>query len=140
MAIDEQFQAIQVSVNGPGDVTAMFIANGLLLAPFDLQSPTGGEGMETVTFSVMLPQPVLAAGQFRRAIASASIAGLASYAAAGDTAFAGHSFDVTTRSVDADYDDESGQIELRIEIFFSAHQGEVRVSKLAFQVITLVAN
>jgi hypothetical protein len=84
MAIDaaiEQFQAIQVSVNGLGDVTAMFIANSLLLAPFDLQSPTGGEGMETVTFSVMLPQPVLAAGQFRRAIASASIAGLASYAA-----------------------------------------------------------
>ena len=104
-------------MNGPGDVTAMFIANGLLLAPFDLQSPTGGEGMETVTFSVMLPQPVLAAGQFRRAIASASIAGLASYAAAGDTAFAGHSFDVTTRSVDADYDDESGQMSSALKSF-----------------------
>lgn len=137
-AFIEQSQTIQVSVNGPGDITTMFITTGLLLAPFDLQQPTD-TGMETVTFSVMLPQPVLAVGQFRRAIASASIAGLASYAAAGDTAFAGHSFDVTTRSVDADYDDESGQIELRIEIFFSAHQGEVRVSKLAFQVITLVA-
>jgi len=134
----EQSQTIQVSVNGPDDVTTMFITAGLLLAPFDMQQPAG-EGQATVTFSVLLPQPVLTAGQFRRSIASASIAGLSAYAAAGNTAFVGNTFNATIQSVDADYDDESNQIELRIDIFFGAHMGEVRVTKLAFQVITLLA-
>ena len=95
--------------------------------------------MKVTEPAVLLPQPVLKAGQFRRAMASASIAGLSSYAAAGDIAFVGNTFNVTIQSVDADYDDESNQIELRIDIFFGARMGEVRVTKLAFQVITLLA-
>ena len=134
----EQSQSIQVSVNGPGDIASMFITCGLLLVPFDLQQPTG-DGSQSVSFSTMLPQPLIAVGKFRRAIASASLAGISSSAAAGNTSLVGNAFNVTIDNVDADYDDESGQIELRVDVFFGAHMGEIRVTKLSFQVITLLA-
>jgi hypothetical protein len=71
---------MSVLVNGPDGANTLFIATGLMQCGFSQSDNTGGttgaSGALQEDFTVILDQPRLAAGQFRKAIASASLAGI----------------------------------------------------------------
>jgi hypothetical protein len=105
----QNLQQLDVVVAGPDDANHLFIIDG----HFDTSLVIGSQGANFArakeTFSVLLG-PKLANRQFVRAIATASIVQtqIVNMAQGG---FA--NWDIV--DVDADWDDESGQVELRIE-------------------------
>ena len=116
---------------GPGRVT---IVTGTLPASVSTQ----GTGPQTASFKAIV-DPVLAPGQFRKATATASLTG---------TGFVGHvdpnmpnqvAAQWSIDEVEATLDDETGGIEVRIEVTVSANaQGfSASVQALGIQVTTL---
>ena len=105
----QNLQQLDVLVAGPDDANHLFIIDG----QFDATLTIGGQGTNFAsgkeTFSVLLG-PKLTNRQFVRAIATASIVKtqIANIAPGGLATW-------NIVDVDADWDDESGQIELRIE-------------------------
>jgi hypothetical protein len=88
--------------------------------------------VETFTFLI---GPTLAAGQFQRATASASFAGYMVYV---DSAGGYHGMDFV--SIEADWDDESGKTEMRVEVRAQAGTGaRVQPQKIGFLATVLVA-
>jgi hypothetical protein len=68
---------MSVLVNGPDGANTLFIATGLMLcAHFEQTANTGDTPALEDTFEVILDEPRLAPGQFRRSIASASLAAI----------------------------------------------------------------
>jgi len=121
-------QQMEVVVSGPDEANRLIIIDG--------QFDTGNIPADSVhrmtkqTFSVLLG-PKLTHRQFLRAIATASFA---------RTESSGHTM-YNIWDVDADWDDESGQVELRIEAevgTFSA-DGHVSMNAFAFHVTILAA-
>ncbi|MFN2513895.1 MAG: hypothetical protein ABR568_21065 [Pyrinomonadaceae bacterium] len=90
---------------------------------------------QTQTFTVLLG-PVLTRQQFFRASGSASVAKTSV-----NTQAAPFSFSWGIAAVDADWDDESGQVELRIETFVSASgtNNSAAINGFGFQVAILAA-
>jgi hypothetical protein len=97
-------------ISGPGGADRMYITAGVL--------QTWGPG----AFAGLI-DPILEPGQFRRAIASASLMST------------GKEYGVvyTLSEVDADWDDESGKVELRFSLDGEAIQ-------IAFQLITFASS
>jgi hypothetical protein len=124
----ENLQQMEVVVSGPDEANRLIIIDG--------QFNTGNIPADSVnrtnkqTFSVLLG-PKLTNRQFLRATATASFA---------RTETSGHTM-CNIWDVDADWDDESGQVELRIEAEVGAFSssGRARIYALAFHVTILAA-
>jgi hypothetical protein len=105
----ENLQQMDVLVAGPDDANHLFIIDG----QFDASLAIGSQGTNFATaketFSALIG-PKLANRQFVRAIGTASIVKtqIANIAPGGAATW-------NIVDVDADWDDESGQVELRIE-------------------------
>jgi len=124
----QNLQQMEVVVSGPDEANRLIIIDG----QFDTGNiPADGVNRITKeTFSVLLG-PKLTNRQFLRAIATASFA---------RTETAGHTM-CNIWDVDADWDDESGHVELRIEAEVGAFSssGHASMNSFAFHVTILAA-
>ena len=131
----QNLQQLDVMVAGPDDANHLFIIDG----QFDASLAIGSQGTNFATgketFSALVG-PKLTNRQFVRAIATASIAKtkIANIAAGGFAAW-------NILDVDADWDDESGQVELRIEAQVSClgSNQSASIDGFAFHVTILAA-
>ena len=89
----------------------------------------GQNKTETWTFLV---GPVLTRRQFHRAIAHVAVVGMSQNV---QTPPMNSNFQIN--SVEADWDDESGRVEVRAEIFASVNGGSIGVNQLRYSVTTL---
>ena len=131
----ENQQQLEVVVNGPDGATRLFICTGTAKAAMQLNAgPEFAQRLaDTWTFLV---GPTLTRLQFQRAVGTASLANFrVRY-----TAPAG-GFDASWElvSVDADWDDESGRVQVRAEVSLVAIQATVLVSSLGYHVSILAA-
>jgi hypothetical protein len=131
----QNLQQMDVLVAGPDDANHLFVIDG----QFDTSLAIGSQGTNFAvakeTFSVLIG-PKLANRQFVRAIATASIVKtqIANIKTGGLAAW-------NILDADADWDDESGQVELRIEAqvdCMGANQN-VTITGFAFHVTILAA-
>jgi len=121
-------QQMEVAVSGPDEANRLIIIDG--------QFETGNIAADSInrinklTFSALLG-PRLTHREFVRAIATASFA---------RTETSGHTM-CNIWDVDADWDDESGQVELRIEAEVGAFSssGHASMNAIAFHVTILAA-
>jgi hypothetical protein len=131
----QNLQQLDVMVAGPDDANHLFIIDG----QFDVNLAIGSSGANfstaKETFSVLLG-PKLTNRQFVRAIGTASIVKnqVANIAAGGFATW-------VIVDVDADWDDESGQVELRIEAQVSClgSNQSASIDGFAFHVTILAA-
>lgn len=132
-------QAMEVVVGGPDGANRMFITTGLLQASLSVSDNTSsGSGIsQKETFTALL-EPNLPAGQFRRAIATASLANV-SYFDNDPNQRDGVRWQI--EEAEADYDDESGKVELRVAVELRPRGigSSARLDQIAFQVTTLAA-
>jgi hypothetical protein len=131
-------QTVEVDVSGPNDVKKMYIVTGIANSYLTAGSPGGG-GYETQqqTYEAHVG-PTLTTSEFRRAVATASLASLRTQG--GDAAVA--AWNVT--GVDADFDDEVGQVQLQFDLSATVDAGassaSARIGGVGFQVIILAAS
>ena len=131
----QNLQQLDVLVAGPDDANHLFTIDG----QFDTNLTIGSQGnnfaVAKETFSVLIG-PKLANRQFVRAIATASIVKtqIANIAQGGFATW-------NIVDVDADWDDESGQVELRIEAQVSClgSNQSASINGFAFHVTILAA-
>ena len=130
----QNLQQIEAVVAGPDDANRLFVIDG----QFDMQLYTSSQGpgvSQKEIFSVLLG-PVLTHKQFVSATATASLA---------KTNFDINATPATVSwqisNVDADWDDESGQVDLRIEaVAICSGQNNVSIiSGFGFHVTILAA-
>ena len=106
-------QIMEVWVNGPEDANRLFICAGAaqllppLVPPLNRATPTG-----TTTFTFLIG-PQMTRRQFVRAIASGAISRCPLQS----------TYEIHIASMDADFDDESGQVEVRVEFTMSQPSG-----------------
>jgi hypothetical protein len=124
-------QNVSVPVAGPdGTNTLLTITTGFMSCSLSATAPSVlpiGE-----TYSALLSSPVLQPGQFRRAIATASIAGIqyAQEAAAANTAR------WLVSKATAQLDDETGRIELAVDLVAEGSGANTQLVSVGFQVTT----
>lgn len=130
----ENPQQVEVVVTSPDGANRMFVHTGIAVVNF--VSTPGATIATSETFTFFL-EPAFSPGQFRRAIANASLAGYF-LATQNITQILGATLEVT--SADADWDDESGRVEVRINARVGATQGgDVRITRFAYHVTVLAA-
>jgi len=136
-----QIQKIEVDVNGPDDINKMFIINGQ--ARISLQAATSETNQNVTrdeTFKIKLT-PKISNTEFRRSIANAHFSNIQLFDLENTPTnrFENVSWSIT--DVDADYDDESEQEELRIAIKLSARgeRNSVSAGNIGFNVTTLAS-
>jgi hypothetical protein len=131
----QNLQQMDVLVAGPDDANHLFVIDGQFDTSLGVVSQSNNFVTEKETFSVLVG-PKLANRQFVRAIATASVV---------KTAVAnikqGASATWNIEDVDADWDDESGQVELRIEakVGCSGSNATASINGFAFHVTILAA-
>ena len=124
----ENLQQMEVVVSGPDEANRLIIIDGLIATGNIAADSLGRTNKQT--FSVLLG-PKLTNRQFLRAIATASFA---------RTETSGHTM-CNIWDVDADWDDESGHVELRIEAEVAAFSssGHASMNAITFHVTILAA-
>ena len=129
-------QVIEAAVAGPDGANRLFTVAGQFDINFNVFSQAAGGTQQNETFKVLVG-PVLTRQEFFRAIGTASMA---------KTNFAQQSappsqFGWSITGIDADWDDESGQVELRVEVsvLVSGLNNRATIGGLAFQVTILAA-
>jgi hypothetical protein len=131
----QNLQQIDVLVAGPDDANHLFIIDGQFDASLFIGSQGTGFVTAKETFSVLIG-PKLANRQFVRAIGTASFVKtqIANIAPGGSATW-------NIVDVDADWDDESGQVELRIEaqVNCSGSNQSASINAFAFHVTILAA-
>ena len=132
--IESQQTVLVEGLTGPDGATQMYITTGFI----QLQ---GGQQNVTLEFSGLI-EPTLTAGQFRRAIVTASPATLAVWQMG--MPMAGAAQNVSARwsvnSADADWDDETGKIQLQFETQTSGDAALYTVvERRSFQVMIFAA-
>ena len=131
----ENLQQMDVLVAGPDDANHLFIIDGQFNAGLAIGSQGTNFATAKETFSVLIG-PKLANRQFVRAIGTASIVKtqIANIAQGGVATW-------NIVDVDADWDDESGQVELRIEAQVNSlgSNQSASISGFAFHVTILAA-
>lgn len=127
---------MSVLINGPDGANTLFFASGLMACSLSQQNSSGGGVALEETFSVLLDQPRLTPGQFRRAIATASLAGISGSIVPGGSGF-GVSWYV--QAVDGHFDDETGGVKLVVDLHVGASFGLAEVLLVGFQVTTSAA-
>ena len=131
----QNLQQIEAAVAGPDGANRLFTVTAQFDAFLSAFSQTASNVQQTGTFTVLVG-PVLTRQQFFRAIGTASLAktnfGLQTAATNMTWLIVG---------VDADWDDESGQVELRVEVSVSVSgiNNSININGLAFQVTILAA-
>jgi hypothetical protein len=130
----QNLQQIEAVIAGPDGANRLFTVSGQFNASVNAFSQ-GPFTQQTQTFTVLVG-PVFTRQQFFRALCMASMALTTSHVqvAQGDFAW-------QIVGSDADWDDESGQVELRIEVVVgtSGNGNSVAISGLAFHVTILAA-
>lgn len=131
----QNLQQLDVMVAGPDDANHLFIIDGQFDANVGIASQGANFAVAKETFSALVG-PKLTNRQFVRAIATASIVKtqIANIAAGGLATW-------NIIDVDADWDDESGQVELRIEAQVSClgSNQNASINGFAFHVTILAA-
>jgi hypothetical protein len=130
----ENLQQIEIAIAGPEGATRQFVIAGLL----PIQVYTGSQGANFVqqkeTFTVLVG-PILARQQFIQALATAALARTNQILPApGELLWA-------LNAVDADWDDESKQTELRVEVAVGASGANngAGIGGVTFQVTVVAA-
>jgi len=129
-------QTIEVNANSPDGANTLYITNGFANFYLSVMAPPGGgNASQQGTFAALLG-PTLTAAQFKRAIATASLAGL-HHQESDPAASTGIVWSLS--NVEAEFDDESGQIELRFDVSLLVYgSGSYAFTpSVAFQVMTL---
>ena len=121
-------QSLEATVTGPDGATRLITITGI--ANVALTVTGGQERTELWTFLV---GPTLARTQFHRAIATASFTAETLHAQN-----AGFEFRYAINSVDADWDDESDRVEVRVEVYLTASATmTLNLSQLRYSVTIL---
>ena len=121
-------QVLEAVVSGPDDANRLFTCTGG--AMFFMQVSNSNQ-TQTFTFLV---GPTLTRPQFHRATGTASISGIQSSSQPAQPG--GSSWQVN--SVEVDWDDESGQIEVRVELNAQANGGiSLNLQRLSYYVAIL---
>jgi hypothetical protein len=123
-------QVIEAAVSGPDGANRLFICTGVAEVQMSL-SRHQDQITETWTFFV---GPALSRGQFYRAIGNASVSFQAM-----DILGAPAGFKVQIVSAEADWDDESERVEMRVEVLLGSSLVSVNVHQLRYWV-TILAN
>lgn len=125
----ENQQQIEVVVSGPDSANRLFILTGI--APVFLQASNNTFQRDTFTFLV---GPALTRRQFIRATATASINrfSFSGTVQPGNTTW-------SINSVETDWDDESGQVEVRVEVTVSVNQAGafIQLNGIGYQATVL---
>jgi hypothetical protein len=120
---------LEAVVAGPDEANRFFTITGG--ASINMFVSAGEQKTETWTFLV---GPAITRGQFYRAIGAASVSSQNV-----NIQTAPGSFQVAINSVEADWDDESGRVEVRVEVLLNATGGVtgLRVTHLRYWVTIL---
>lgn len=121
-------QVLEAVVSGPDGANRLFICTGTADVQMSLRR-NQEQITETWTFFV---GPPLARGQFYRAIGTASVS-----LQTMDILGAPAGFTVQIVSVEADWDDESERVEMRVEILLGSSLTSVNVNQLRYWVTML---
>ena len=105
-------QQIEVVVAGPGDVTRLYVCNGLATGEYLLNVPAGQSQLTNDAWQFEVG-PQLAVNQFRRAIATASLAGLQEHDSGSGVVTLG----ITV--VYADFNDDAGKVRVNVTMAMS---------------------
>jgi hypothetical protein len=118
---------LEAVVAGPDEANRLFTITGA--ANVAIFVPTGQQKTETWTFLV---GPTLTRQQFYRAIGTASVSSqnVSIQTAPGN-------FRIEISSVEADWDDESQRVEVRVEVVLFAGAGNVNIGHLRYWVTVL---
>jgi len=121
-------QVLEAVVTGPDGANRLFTCTGIANVQMSL-TRTQEQATETWTFLVgpTLPRP-----QFYRAIGTASVA-----LQTVDIQGAPASFTVHVVSVEADWDDESERVEVRVEVLLRSDMIGVNINQLRYWVTIL---
>ncbi len=131
----QNLQQLEAVVAGPDGANRLYIVNGQLPATTSAYSQ-GPATQQQQTFTVLLG-PVLTRQQFFRSVSTASLTSTNFYVS---TAIP-NSCNWQIVNADADWDDESGQVELRIEVLVSVsgNNNSAAVNNLGFNVTILAS-
>ena len=121
-------QVIEAAVSGPDGANRLFICTGVAEVQMSL-SRHQDQITETWTFFV---GPALSRGQFYRAIGNASVSFQTM-----DILGAPAGFTVQVVSTEADWDDESERVEMRVEVLLGSNLVRVNVNQLRYWVTIL---
>ena len=106
-------QVLEAVVAGPDGANRLYTITGT--ATVGINVSAGQQQTQTWTFLV---GPTFTRGQLYRAIATASVSSQSASLQA-----ASGSFSLVVSSVEADWDDESGRVEVRVEVYLSSSGG-----------------
>lgn len=122
-------QVLEAVVAGPDGANRLYTVTGAAGVAINVSG--GQQQTQTWTFLV---GPTLARGQFYRAIGTASVS---SQSAILQTTSG--NFVLAISSVEADWDDESGRVEVRVEVYLSSSTGgpQLGVNQLRYWVTIL---
>jgi hypothetical protein len=131
-------QTVEVGVNGPDDITRMYIVTGIANPTLTVESQAGGElETQTGTFEAHVG-PSLTTAEFRRAVATASLTLLQGQGSGALIT------EWSVTDVDADYDDDQGKVQLQFDLLVAVvpdttFAGAI-IGGVGFQVIILAAS
>ena len=127
-------QVLEADIAGPDGANRLFTVTGLANVPISV----GGNQQKTETWNFLVGPP-LTHSQFYRAIGTASVAFQDVNLAPSDPQMPspGGGFTVNINSVEADWDDESGKVEVRVEVFLSSNNSHVNISQMRYWVTIL---
>jgi hypothetical protein len=127
-------QVLETVVAGPDGANRLFTCTGLANVPIQV----GGNQQKTETWTFLVG-PTLTRPQFYRAIGTASVAFQDVFMQSQDPQMPGigGQFTVNVNSVEADWDDESGRVEVRIELFVSASNANLNINQFRYWVTIL---
>lgn len=131
----QNLQQIDAAVTGPDGANRLSIVTGQTLNLGFQAFSSGSFTTQTQTFTLLVG-PVLTRQQFFRAICTTALASTTQH-----TQVAPGDFVWAIVSSDADWDDESGQVELRVEVSVSANgsNNSATLNSFSFQVTILAA-
>ena len=132
----QNLQQLEAAVAGPDGANRLFTVTGQFNTGLNVFVQGAGQVEKKETFTVLLG-PVLTRQQFFRAIGTASLANTSLTIQSAPPSSVAWSI----VGIDADWDDESGQVELRIEVsvLASGQNNFAGIGNLAFQVTILAA-
>ena len=132
----QNLQQIEAAVAGPDGANRLFTVTGQFDSGFGVSSQGAGFTQQNQTFTVLVG-PTLTRQGFFRAIGTASLAKINVTLQSAPPS----SFGWLITGIDADLDDESGQVELRVDVSVTASGQNtfVQIVGLAFQVTILAA-
>ena len=132
----EDKQSFEVTIQGPDGANRMIICTGRLRTYLNAASSTATGLTQRETFTALV-DPQLEAGQFKRAVVVASLAEIRYFDSDPSTA---DSVQWSIEQAQADFDDESGKVELRVSLAINLWGIiSAEIQSVSFQVTTIAA-